>query len=835
MGFASTGLSHFRFMNRQQSLDLKPQNTDMKIKWLGLFLFLPLINFAQALTVEKIMRDPKWIGTSPQNQYWSRDSKVVFFDWNPESKTSDSTYQFSLTDKTTAKAAFRETSLQQAMNNGSFNRSYTQMAYTLRGDIYLIDLKTNKTTRVTQTEDTESNPSFLTNDEWIVYTRSQNLYSWNSKTGSTIQLTNFSRTADATANNAAANAFRGGGGGNANRGAQTTTGTTARTGTQEEWLQQQQLSLFDVLRQRKAKRDERTAYLKTIRELDTLKVISIGDKTLQGLQASPDGHFITYRLFTPATNAKNTIVPDYVAETGFTTDIPGRSKVGVTQGRFDFYIYDTQRDTVMQVLSDSIPGITDLPDYVKDYPKQNRRAVVRMVSIGTPVWNEDGSAAIVDIRSQDYKDRWIMQLNAATGKLSLIDRQRDEAWIAGPGIFNTLGWINDHTIYFQSEATGYSNLYSYDLNTHTKQSLTKGNYEVQQLRISRDKKYFYLLSNETHPGKQHWYRMRTDGTQKEQITSMDGLYDVSMSPDEKYIAYRYSYINKPYELFVQENAPGKKPVQVTNKSISAEFANYPWRETKIFPIKARDGKEIYARIYEPAQSKKNGAAVIFVHGAGYLQNVHYGWSTYFREYMFNNLLADKGYTVLDIDYRGSSGYGRDWRTGIYRFMGGKDLDDEVDAAKYLVSEYGIDAKRIGMYGGSYGGFMTLMALFTQPDVFNSGAALRPVTDWAHYNHQYTANILNEPFNDSIAYARSSPINFANGLKNNLLICHGMVDVNVNFQDAVRLVQRLIELGKDNWELAVYPVEDHGFVEPSSWTDEYKRILKLFDTNLVSKK
>jgi dipeptidyl aminopeptidase/acylaminoacyl peptidase len=212
------------------------------------------------------------------------------------------------------------------------------------------------------------------------------------------------------------------------------------------------------------------------------------------------------------------------------------------------------------------------------------------------------------------------------------------------------------------------------------------------------------------------------------------VYDVSMSPDEKYIAYRYSYINKPYELFVQENAPGKKPVQVTNKSISAEFANYPWRETKIFPIKARDGKEIYARIYEPAQSKKNGAAVIFVHGAGYLQNVHYGWSTYFREYMFNNLLADKGYTVLDIDYRASSGYGRDWRTGIYRFMGGKDLDDEVDAAKYLVSEYGIDAKRIGMYGGSYGGFMTLMALFTQPDVFNSGAALRPVTDWAHYNH-----------------------------------------------------------------------------------------------------
>jgi len=145
---------------------------------------------------------------------------------------------------------------------------------------------------------------------------------------------------------------------------------------------------------------------------------------------------------------------------------------------------------------------------------------------------------------------------------------------------------------------------------------------------------------------------------------------------------------------------------------------------------------------------------------------------------------------------------------------------------------GIDSNKIGLYGGSYGGFMTLMALFTQPNVFKAGAALRPVTDWAHYNHGYTSNILNEPVNDSIAYAKSSPINFVGGLKNHLLICHGMVDLNVNFQDAVRLSQRLIELGKDNWELAVYPVEDHGFVEPSSWTDEYKRILKLFDTYLL---
>jgi dipeptidyl aminopeptidase/acylaminoacyl peptidase len=238
---------------------------------------------------------------------------------------------------------------------------------------------------------------------------------------------------------------------------------------------------------------------------------------------------------------------------------------------------------------------------------------------------------------------------------------------------------------------------------------------------------------------------------------------------------------------------------------------------------------VYTRVYKP--EKPNGAAVIFVHGAGYLQNAHKWWSSYFREYIFHNLLVDKGYTVLDMDYRASAGYGRDWRTGIYRFMGGKDLTDNVDGAKWLTEKYNIDPKRIGVYGGSYGGFITLMGMFTTPDVFAAGAALRPVTDWAQYNHPYTANILNVPYMDSVAYVKSSPLYHAEGLKGHLLICHGMVDVNVHFQDAVKLSQRLIELGKDNWELAVYPMEDHGFVEPSSWTDEYKRILKLFEEHL----
>ncbi len=811
----------------------------MKTKLFLLFLLPYTAASSQGLTVEKIMRDPKWIGASPSNISWTQDSRSVLFSWNPDAAMADSVYGYSIAGGEPKKISYAEQQKQNAMGNAAYNSNYTQLVYAYRGDIYLQDLKTNKIIRVTQTEESESAPRFIDKDEWVVYTRSQNLYGWNTKTGITLQLTNITRGTETGtaqpaggANRGAGGGFGGGqrggfGGGNA--------GAAVGSGAQEQWLQQEQLALFQVLKERKEKRDARVSYLRQNRDTDTLRAIPIGDKNLQGLQISPDGRFVTYRLYTPPSSGKNTIVPDYVTESGFTTDIPGRTKVGAPLGRYEFYVYDRQRDTVIQVLTDSIPGIYDVPDYVKDYPKKfsNRRLPLRGVIISGPVWNDAGTMAVVELRSQDNKDRWIMQLDAANGKLLLIDRQRDEAWIGGPGIsLRNIGWISESVLYFQSEATGYSHLYSYDIITHTKKAITEGKYEVQSAELSRNKQNFYLLTNEEHPGKQNWYRIKTDGSKKEKITSMEGGYEVSMSPDEKWIAYRYSYTTKPWELYVQENNPGKKPVQVTNKAASDAFKSYPWRDTKVITIPARDGAQIYGRVFEPAAGKKNNAAVIFVHGAGYLQNVHYWWSSYFRETMFNNLLADQGYTVIDIDYRASSGYGRDWRTGIYRWMGGKDLDDHVDAAKFLTEKYGIDPTRIGIYGGSYGGFMTLMALFTTPDVFKAGAALRPVTDWAHYNHGYTSNILNEPYNDSLAYAKSSPINFAAGLKNHLLICHGMVDVNVNFQDAVRLSQKLIELGKDDWELAAYPVEDHGFVEPSSWTDEYKRILKLFNTWLL---
>jgi dipeptidyl aminopeptidase/acylaminoacyl peptidase len=667
------------------------------------------------------------------------------------------------------------------------------------------------------------------------------LYAWDITSGTTTQLTNFQSGLAATPAAPAVGGFQrgGGGGGQAGGGFRGTRTAAVAGNTQEKWLQEDALSNSMVLQTRKDKRELADSMRKLWPKEKTLRSIGIDDRSLFGTSISADGRFIAYRLIKQATGGKNTIVPNYVTESGYTEDIPGRTKVGTPQSAQEFFVFDAVKDTVFLVKTDSVPGIRDLPDYVKDYPvvyaEKSKHPSVRPVNFTSASWSPAGNYAVVELRSQDNKDRWIMLLDGVTGQLSLLDRQRDEAWIGGPGTSGfgggSIGWIDATTYWFQSEATGYSHLYTINVQTKEKKALTSGKYEVQRAVLSKDKKYFYLTTNEVHPGEQQFYRLPVTGGKAERITTMTGANQVAVSPDEKWIAILYSYSTKPWELYLQENKPGGKITQITKLSQSDEFKSYAWKDPEVITFKARDGADVYARLYRPAKADASKPAVIFVHGAGYLQNAHKWWSSYFREYMFNNMLADNGYTVLDIDYRGSAGYGRDWRTGIYRFMGGKDLSDQVDGAKYLVEKLGVNPKNIGLYGGSYGGFITLMAMFNEPDVFAAGGALRSVTDWAHYNHGYTANILNEPVNDSIAYYRSSPINFAKGLKGHLLMCHGMVDVNVNFQDIVRLSQKLIELGKDNWELAVFPVEDHGFVEPSSWTDEYKRIYKLFETYL----
>lgn len=779
------------------------------------FVFVSLLNAQEkpVITVAKIMQDPLWIGNSPNNPYWSEDSKWIYFRWNPENADADSLYKIALGTTKAEKVSFLE---QQSMpaSRGSYTMDYSQKLFLRDGDIFLYHIKQKKLTRLTKTLARESNAQFSQDETAVIFQQGNSLFRLELSTGAITQIVEFAKGKKPD--------------------------DDPEPGTDiEKFLRAEELNLMKILNERKAKRDRSR---KANREQSDEPVkVYIGSQTIQNPILSPGGNFVTVRLRQNPKDPKRTNVPNYVDESGFTKDLTSRPKVGSPPATYQFAFVDLHNDTLIYIKPDSLPSIaeerqfTEVTD-VKKKGKNNdtgKKPKPREVSIFGPNWSDDGQRAFIQVTSQDNKDRWLALLDLPSGNLTPFEHQFDEAWIGGPNIgwFSPgfVGWLPDNqNIWFSSEVTGYSHLYIYNFLTHEKKALTSGEFEVYSPAISRDKKFWYFTANDVHPGEMHFYRMPLYGGKWERLTSLPGNNDAEISQDGKKLLIRRSYMNQPWELYVQDAKPGAEAQQLTF-STTDEWRAYPWRIPEIVRIPASDGARPYARLYRP--SNPNGAGVIFVHGAGYLQNAHKWWSSYFREYMFHNLLADKGYAVLDIDYRASAGYGRDWRTAIYRHMGGKDLDDQVDGAKYLVSELGVDPKRVGIYGGSYGGFITLMAMFTQPGVFAAGAALRPVTDWAHYNHNYTSSILNIPQADTLAFRRSSPIYFAEGLKGHLLICHGMIDTNVHFQDVVRLSQRLIELGKENWELAVYPLESHGFREPSSWTDEYRRILKLFEETL----
>ena len=763
---------------------------------------------AQTLKMEEIMKGNDFIGNLPENERWSLDGTTIYFDWNPNKEWGNSTYFWKKGMKTPQKASKEEAKFSKLR---MLQKEGTGIYYFVdKGQLFSYSIKDKKTQKIYQHSLPVSSLQIGKELGVLFFKQSDNLFKFDTKLGSLVQLTNFRKGK-----------------------------SDDKPKEKESFLKEQQKELFQFVRDQEEKEKWNTANEDP--KLDFPKPYFVGKNTIEASKVSPKGDFVTFRL-REESEVKQEEMEVFITADGYNKSKATKSKVSTNNFvNTKFGIYNVAKDTVYTVNFSTLSHIQDVPEYFKFYEKnKNAEKKDKLIVAQAPIYNEDGSYAIVEIRSQDNKDRWLVNLNLATGSFKEIEHQHDEAWIGGPGIpsyafsSGTLGFLSDNeTIYFQSEKTGYSHLYTYNLRTNKKVQLTQGNWEVRGVVLSKDKKTFYLTTNQTHPGNRGFYKMNLSDAVLQPILTKDGAHEVSLSPDEKNLLVRYSYKNKPWELYWASNKKASSLEQIT-VSTTKEFESYKWRTPEVITFKAQDGTSVYARLYKPSTSQANKAAVIFVHGAGYLQNAHNHWSTYHREYMFHNMLTDLGYTVLDIDYRGSDGYGRDVRTGIYRFMGGKDLSDQIDGKKFLVQNYGVDENRVGIYGGSYGGFITLMGMLTTPKEFAAGAALRSVTDWAHYNHGYTGNILNFPETDPDAYKKSSPIYFANNLEGNLLMLHGMVDDNVEYKDIVRLSQRFIELGKKKWSLASFPVESHGFKETYSWVDEYSRILDLFNSTLLNK-
>jgi dipeptidyl aminopeptidase/acylaminoacyl peptidase len=778
------------------------------------------------LTVDTIMRGPGLAGWTPRAVRWTPDGQQVYFQWKQYGDPTEEEFDTYVVnrDGSGLRKIADEDEHHAPPVNGTWTRDRQRAVFTHRGDVWLYEGSTKKSRQLTRTNDSESSPRFTHDEQRVTFVRGNNLYVLSLTDGSLIQRTNIVGADE--------------------KGPQVSLfDEEKKKGASQDWVAEEAKKLSDVVARRSAEKKEEQQEAKAAFAIAPLKLEA--KQSVTDLELTADDKYVI-AFFNTDGAARRAIVPSYVTESGYTEDLPAREKVGdvletnkvasisTADGKVTWMKHGLKAPVAKEKQAAKEDRTVEKTEKTgkggaaekKTATTEAKEPADREVGVEGLTWSEDGTKAIITLYSTDNKDRWIFAFDPATAATRVLVTEHDDAWVRYPGTY-LAGFLPDNeTVWFLSERTGWMQLYSVPFAGLAKgasaKALTTGKWEIDDVALSADRRSFLLTTSEASLYERRLYRLPVTGGTREDLTPQVGLHDAVASLDGTAVADVWSYTNRPPELFVA----GKR----ITTSPAPDFATYPWLDVPIVDVPARDGAKVPARIYKPA-NWNGGPAVIFVHGAGYLQNVHRGWSTYFREYMFHHLLMERGYLVLDLDYRASAGYGRDWRTAIYRHMGGVDLTDHVDAAKWLVSEQHVDPKRIGIYGGSYGGFITLMALFTTPDVFAAGAALRPVTDWAHYNHGYTSNILNTPQDDPEAYRQSSPIYFAEGLKNHLLICHGVVDVNVHFQDTVRLVQRLIELRKENWEVAMFPLEDHSFVEPTSWADEYKRILKLFETEL----
>ena len=779
----------------------------------------------RAITLDQAMADPDWIGPAVEAPYWSVDGKAIYY--TLKRKVSGIRDLHRIDAATASDILIGPGSMADADGPTIvFDHGHRRAAFIRNGDVFVRDIASGRLSQITRTPSAESSVQFSADDRAVQFRVDNDWFVHDLTSGVTGPAAAVSAEKDPD-------------------------------DKESDDLGELQLRLFSTLRNIKADRDARKSNDEAFRKQDPTRSplpFYLGDDIkIEGSALAPDGRHLLV-VTTPKGHDEGKVakLQRYVTESGYEEQEDERVRVGRNlPAPNSLWLLDLGAHKLEKLALSGLPGIKDDPlarireenraegakreesepkDTAAAKEKNGDETGERAVTIPDIIWNRDGSQVAIQMRAIDNKDRWIATVDFAKSKLLSQHRLSDPAWINWN--FNDFGWSKDgRTLWYLSEESGYSQLYAKQPGAKAR-AVTSGKFEVSNPTLSADGAWFYLRSNAEAPYSYDVYRVAVSGGALEQVTHVKGMDGFALSPDGSQLALLQSSSYVPAQLALHAANGGESRMLTDTRT--TDYKAIAWPKLDIVSVPSTHTKEpIYAKLYKPADfdASKRYPAVLFVHGAGYLQNTELGYPNYFREQMFHNLLTSKGYIVLDMDYRASEGYGRDWRTAIYRQMGHPELEDLIDGVNWLVANHAVDSKRVGLYGGSYGGFMSLMAMFRAPDVFAAGAALRPVTDWTSYNHEYTSNILNTPQDDPIAYRRSSPIEFADGLKGGLLIAHGMIDDNVLFQDSVRLYQRLIELRKDDFELSAYPLERHGFVHSDSWYDEYRRILKLFETHL----
>ena len=421
----------------------------------------------------------------------------------------------------------------------------------------------------------------------------------------------------------------------------------------------------------------------------------------------------------------------------------------------------------------------------------------------------------------------LLIVDTATGKTRTVLTENDSNWI---NLSDDLYFLKDGKRFlWSSERSGYRHLYLFDVEGKQLAQLTKGNWEVSAVdAVDETKGFVYFTATENSPLERQLYRVGLDGTGFARLTKDAGTHAAIFAPNATAFYDTYSNAATPQRQDLCR-ADGSR-IAAINENKVAELGDYHLSPMEFLTVKSRDGVSLNASIVKPPDfnPQKKYPVLVHTYGGPHAQVVRNGWGG--ANFLWHQLMAQKGYIIFSVDNRGSAGRGHAFETPLHFRIGAQELSDQRDGVQYLKSLPYVDPNRIGIWGWSYGGHMTLHAMFEAGEDFKAGFAGGPVTDWRYYDTIYTERYLGLPQKNEKGYQDSSPVKYAAQLKGKLLIAHGTGDDNVHYANTLSVINDLIEAGKYA-EVLAFPGRGHGASDPPARRVLMQRVTQFFLDNL----
>lgn len=527
----------------------------------------------------------------------------------------------------------------------------------------------------------------------------------------------------------------------------------------------------------------------------------------QAYQWSPDGRKIAFYKFDES-KVKEFFMPIYgqLYPKEYRFKYP---KAGETNSTVTLHIYDVNSGSTVPV----------------DVGKETDQYIPRIKWTANP-----GELSFIRLNRHQNKLE-LLFANATTGASKVVLTEESKTYI---DITDNLTFLRDGFIW-SSEKSGFNHLYLYGNDGKQKKQITSGNWEVTEFKgIDENKRILYYLSTESASTDRDLYSITLDKGKKKKLSIGKGTNDVEFSNGFKYYINTFSDANTPYYITLHTSEGKLVKVLQDNSKLKNVLEKFNFSKKEFFTFKTSEGVELNAWMIKPLnfdQSKKY-PVFLTVYGGPGINTVNNSWGGQLggHDYLWHNLLAQKGYIVMSVDNRGTGARGEAFKKSTYKQLGKLETQDMIETAKYLGNQPYVDKARIGIQGWSFGGYMAALAITKGADYFKSAISIAPVTNWKYYDSIYTERFLLTPKENPLGYEENSPINFVNKLRGNYLLVHGTADDNVHFQNSAEMVTALVKAGKQ-FDLFFYPDKNHGIGGGATRFHLYTKMTNFLQQNL----